>query len=773
MSEVRMSGFCRAKFVAACVLMGMLASEARCQVTRGRPVPSRVTRVDRAIQGGVKFLLSQITEDGSVQAETRSDDSRHAGRTAIAAYALLAAKVDPKTPELTRALEWLMNAKPFGTYAVSLRACAMAEWNGPKAMGVLGRDVDWLTRADGDDGAYTYTSQAGGKNGAFDNSNSQMAVLGVWAAYQRGMKIPEAYWRKVEAHWHRQQRHDGGWNYHSGSGGGGGGSYGSMTAAGLATLFITMDSLHSMDFARVGTTADYKPISDGLKWLGEHFSVKTNPQRGAHRYYWMYSLERVGLASGYKYFGGHNWYAEGARALISLQSEGGSWGSRRSLVSDTAFALLFLVRGRYPVLVNKLRYSGRWNGRPRDMANLVRWLSWNFERPVSWQVVDIDFPLSDWHDAPILYISGAGACEFSDKQVAKLREFVLQGGTILSEAAGNSGDFTLDMQKIYRRMFPGLKMQRLGDEHPIYNMYFQPSKSARRGAPGGLLGISNGVRSLVIHSPRELSLGLQEGYRPKTRPWFELLTNIYFLATDKGILSARGTTYWPTASAFEPAATIHITRVKHGGNYDPEPLAWKRLGIVMGNRYRLKLAVSDPVEIVRLDAMSHPLAVMTGTDAFTLSPEQAAALKKYLQGGGTLVIDAAGGSRTFDEAVYKQILSLLDNAEYGPIPANHPIYRWPEPAGQVTYRRGLAVALGAARREPRLRGILDGDRLAIIYSRDDLTAALVGYQFHGIRGYSPRSAVALMANIICYIARVSPRVTARPTTTRSATAPSQ
>ena len=99
----------------------------------------------------------------------------------------------------------------------------------------------------------------------------------------------------------------------------------------------------------------------------------------------------------------------------------------------------------------------------------------------------------------------------------------------------------------------------------------------------------------------------------------------------------------------------------------------------------------------------------------------------------------------------------------------------------MTYRRGLALALGLARREPRLRGILDGDRLAIIYSRDDLTAALVGYQFHGIRGYSPRTAEKLMANIICYVARVSPRVTvspgaapaSRPTTTRSPTAPSQ
>ena len=46
---------------------------------------------------------------------------------------------------------------------------------------------------------------------------------------------------------------------------------------------------------------------------------------------------------------------------------------------DTAFATLFLVRGRAPVAINKLDYTGDENAQchgnqcPRDVANLVRW----------------------------------------------------------------------------------------------------------------------------------------------------------------------------------------------------------------------------------------------------------------------------------------------------------------------------------------------------------------------------------------------------------------
>jgi hypothetical protein len=57
-------------------------------------------------------------------------------------------------------------------------------------------------------------------------------------------------------------------------------------------------------------------------------------------YYFLWSLERVGVIFGLEKIGQVDWYQYGADLLIPAQNPNGSWGSR----VDTAFALLFLAR---------------------------------------------------------------------------------------------------------------------------------------------------------------------------------------------------------------------------------------------------------------------------------------------------------------------------------------------------------------------------------------------------------------------------------------------
>jgi len=735
------------RIIAFCLLTAAMLPAAAVAAPAGPARGTLQERVDQAIKLGVNFLLSQISEEGTIQGNRRNVDEKdqlYGGLTALVAYALLEAKVSPQQPQLKRAIDWLMSAKLKGTYAVSLRACALAQLNDPKALALLKRDTEWLIEAAGEDGAYGYVSRHGRATGTTDNSNSQFAVLGLWAAAQRGVKVPNNLWRRIERHWLDCQNPDGGWNYRKDSSSE---SYGSMTAAGMASLFIAFDAIHREDFLQPTGQKEYLPITSGLKWLEENFSIRDNPGRGKQWwYYWLYSVERVARTSGHKRFGKHDWYAEGAARLLAIQDTDGSWDKHQG-IHETAFAVLFLVRGRYPVLANKLRYRGRWNARPRDMAGLTHWLSWNFERPVIWQVVDVDAAVTDWQDAPILYISGAGPCEFSDEQIRKLRTFVLRGGLILSEAAGNNGDFTLDMQRTYRRMLPGMSLERLGKDHPVYTCYF---KLAR---PTGLTAISNGIRPLVIHSARELSLAPHLGYRKDNKNTFQLLANIYVLATDKGILLPRGVSSWPEARQYAPAATIRLARLKYSGNWDPEPEAWSRLAIRLANRYRLKLQVTNALEIKHLDAELYPLAVMTGTDSFSLSDDQLEALKGYFDRGGRLVVDAAGGARAFAESVRRQILPLPADAVESPIPSGHAIFTWPERLDKAAYRRDFSLALGSGRYDFRLRGVYSGKRLVIIYSPDDLTAGLLGYQLSALRGYTPKCAADLMTNIVFYAAR--------------------
>ena len=51
---------------------------------------------------------------------------------------------------------------------------------------------------------------------------------------------------------------------------------------------------------------------------------------------------------------------------------------------------------------------------------------------------------------------------------------------------------------------------------------------------------------------------------------------------------------------------------------------------------------------------------------------------------------------------------------------------------------------------PRVYGIMRGDRIAVFYSREDLSAGMVGEPVDGIVGYSPQSATDLLRNIVLY-----------------------
>lgn len=704
-------------------------------------------RVEQTRQQAIAFLRGQIGKDGMVAGEYPKGNPRYGGKTALCVYALLSAGVDYRQPDVQKSLEWLLAAKLDGTYAVAMRACALAAIKDPRIPKALAGDVDWLVKAAAPGGGYAYTS-SGGKvpqAGEPDNSNSQLAVLGVWAGARRGVHVPTEYWRKVEKYWQEQQQIGGGWGYIARQGKTK--TYGSMSAAGLASLMICFDTLHRDEFVRPAATAEPKPIADGLKWLGENFRADENPRLGDERYYyWLYTVGRVGLASGYRFFGGQDWYASGAAELVNRQNADGSWDFGVERPAQTAMALLFLSQGQDPLIFSKLRYGGKWNSRPRDMANLATFMGDTFEHRYRWQVVDMDAPAEQWHDGPILYISGAGAVDFTPEQVAKLRTFVQQGGTIVSESAGNSADFTIDVKRLYQRMFPALTLTRLEDAHPLYTAQF-PCKQRP-----GVMGLSNGVRMLALHCPSELSLGLQLGGGEANLPSFELATNIFYYVTDKGQLRPPGAQYWPAAKPFKPVATIRLAQIKHNGLCDPEPLAWRRLATMMGNRHAIALEVSEPLEAADLDATKYPVAALTGSKAFTLTPAQAQGIKKYLAQGGRLLIEAAGGSKDFGDSVAREVAPLLPG-KLMPLSSEHAAYRQPGKLDRIVYRAEFGRTLGE-KPSGRLQGVLDGKRVVAIFSAEDLTAGVLGVPGYRLKGYAPDTAATLMTNILCYLADV-------------------
>ena len=266
---------------------------------------------------------------------------------------------------------------------------------------------------------------------------------------------------------------------------------------------------------------------------------------GTDNLYYLFTLERIGLAGGFKYVGNRNWYKEGAGVLIKKQQPDGAWfldpqsfknGSVTTNVF-TAYALMFLSRGRSPVLFNKLAYNGFWDARPRDDANITSWVAKTFEKPLAWQSVALK-PEEDWLDAPILLITGSRDPKFSADDLALLKAYVNAGGMIFSTADNASEDFTKAMRKYAGLMIDGQhEMRDLEATHPLFSLW------AKIDQPPKLAGLSNGAREVWIHSPTDMGATWQRKTKGNKAP-YEVIGNLYYYATGKGIIGHRPRYTW-------------------------------------------------------------------------------------------------------------------------------------------------------------------------------------------------------------------------------------
>ena len=146
-----------------------------------------------------------------------------------------------------------------------------------------------------------------------------MASSGSGRLQDAGAKVDIRFWHVFDERWRTDQFSDGGWGYDSTPKykGSRPGPSATMTAAGIATLFITQDNTYT-DLPDHHGNVFNSNIENGLRWMTKHFNEIDN------NYGW-YGVQRIGVASGTKYFGTIDWYQHGAAHLIGAQTADGSW----------------------------------------------------------------------------------------------------------------------------------------------------------------------------------------------------------------------------------------------------------------------------------------------------------------------------------------------------------------------------------------------------------------------------------------------------------------
>jgi hypothetical protein len=173
------------------------------------------------------------------------------------------------------------------------------------------------------------------------------------------------------------------------------------------------------------------------------------------------------------------------------------------------------------------------------------------------------------------------------------------------------------------------------------------------------------------------------------------------------------------AHAFGEVDKLQIGQIAHGGNWNPRPSALRRLAWEIDKRTSIE-TVNEPAEVRLSDETQlrrHPLLLLSGDGAFPPPAEEdVARLRRHLQAGGMLVIDAAdarpGGG--FDQSVRALVKRLFPREPLEKLPSDHVIYK-------SFYL--LRTPVGRVAAVPFLEAVTHDGRAVIVYSQNDLTGA--------------------------------------------------
>lgn len=195
-------------------------------------------------------------------------------------------------------------------------------------------------------------------DGRTDNSNTQFAILGIWAASRHNIPT-ELTLARLTKRFRVSQNNDGSWGYLFGTNGRTQGSP-AMTCSGLLGLSVGHGLVAGSDPSRAKPLMEDPMIQQGLRELSNHLDPDDPAQRRKGRgglrralvrgeaanTYFLWSLERVGVLFNLSTIGDTDWYSWGVDILLPRQQPDGGWiGAHHNYgVSDTCLALLFLKR---------------------------------------------------------------------------------------------------------------------------------------------------------------------------------------------------------------------------------------------------------------------------------------------------------------------------------------------------------------------------------------------------------------------------------------------
>jgi hypothetical protein len=789
------------------ILLGIVAAcVALVVVTPAQPVEPRqdelVDQVQNAIKRGVEYLRGVEKGRGNWEVEIDAKVARHGGWTCLAMLALLNSGVPPNDEIIQRGLEYIRKIPPTQTYVVGLQTMVYCQAGQAVDRERIQHNVDWLLEARTKQG-WTYVKLGGNQANVADNSNTQYALLGLHEALLAGAKVdPNALKELRDFYVGTQKR--GGWGYRAPNE-----PTMTMTTAGVCGLLITGMDLaigrqqlrDDGSAANCGVYDENRPVADGLMWIAQRFPARlTNDTIAGFGtpFYCLYGIERTGRLSGQRYFGGHDWYRLGCEWLVSKQKNDGSWegeGIHRQLdhwpVVATSFSLLFLSKGRTPVLITKMAHSDgdAWNNKRSDARNLVEFASRELfkKQPMAWQVFDIRTKAAEDPESqrelaaellpsPIVYLNGH-YIRLSPKEKNVLTEYIKNGGFLFAEACcGDRERFDRDFQALMLDMFPDAKLEEVPKDHPVWYASGKFVIDANLRKNYRLYGIRQGCKWVVMYSRDAISGYWEQNESKQGRgaTAFQLGANIIAYATGLEPPRPRLTQMAVVSDDIKAPKVrrgfLEVGQLAHGGDWKPAPRAMRYL---MEDLRKSGLDVLLSIAQVPLsgdvsleNSLTAPVRqvpdvnffYMHGRLEFTADKGVLDKLRFKLANGGTLLADACCGSKEFDDSFRKFVTQLWPDKKHKlePIPLNDELYK--KPLNGYDIDKVLCRRVGPDAKvnpeyqvvPPSLEGVKINGRWVVIYSKYDIGCALENHAATDCLGHDRASAMRLARAAVLY-----------------------
>ena len=746
------------------------------------PAEGEVTdaQVNASIEAGSSFLKKHQKANGA----WAGHPGQPGGMTALCALALLNSGVAADSAEIQQALDYLRSVgEPTMVYSTALQTMVFCAAEPNKGRLLISRNVQWLERVQIKSGrrkgAWKYSDRQGGG----DNSNTQFALLALHEAERVGFRVKPSTWRLALGHWLDVQHDSGAWSYVDGPN-----ATGSMTCAGIASVVIALGKINQGD-ARVSgeqieCCADqlqHDAVERGLDWLGRRFSVTRNPNPVNSRawlYYYLYGVERVGRLTGRRFIGRHDWFREGSEFLVGQQDRfSGYWraevtAAEQNALVATSFALLFLSKGRRPVVISKLKHGrgNDWDRHRAGVQHLTRRVERRWRRDLSWQTIDVRAAtVEDLLGTPVLFLSGSDGLALTPDQERNLREYVNQGGFIFAEACCGDVGFDRAFRSLMQKLFPDNSLRLLPSDHPVW--YAEEKVDPQYLRP--LYGIDACCRTSVVYCPQDLSCywelsggGREDDYPQNVQNEIEACLrigeNVVTYATNRELKNKLDRPLVANHRGTDETSrgVLNVAKVLHNGGGDDAPNALPNMLGFLRSQAQMRVGVENRLITASDPAIfEYPLLYMHGRRAFRFSPAEREALATYLQRGGTLFADAICASPEFSDSFRREMTAIFAGQSLQRIAPEHPlfsrVYRGYElPTVSLrdpqVRREGEPLRSNLKRVSPLLEGLeLDG-RLAVLFSPYDISCAMENSSSLECHGYIKADAARIAVNVILF-----------------------